>query len=92
MDPAYVTWPGFSSVVCTLLVFMTVTQAISWWLKVATRLPYPPGPKPKPLIGNMFDFPLVDYGMHYLRWGKEYKSKTSVCLSTKLLINRRFRR
>ncbi|KAF8890285.1 cytochrome P450 [Gymnopilus junonius] len=35
---------------------------------------YPPGPKPKPIIGNMFDFPETKGYEAYVQWGKKYKS------------------
>ncbi|KDR69747.1 hypothetical protein GALMADRAFT_128336 [Galerina marginata CBS 339.88] len=36
--------------------------------------PYPPGPKPKSLIGNMFDFPMSKAAQTYAEWGKKYNS------------------
>jgi len=38
--------------------------------------PYPPGPSPKPLIGNILDFPLVKVPETYLEWGKKYNSES----------------
>ncbi|KAH9475493.1 Cytochrome P450 monooxygenase COX2 [Psilocybe cubensis] len=38
------------------------------------RAPYPPGPKPLPLIGNMLDFPSSSLAQEYVEWGKKYKS------------------
>lgn len=40
-----------------------------------TRVAYPPGPNPKPIIGNAFDFPKYDAAMEYLNWGKKYNSQ-----------------
>ncbi|KAF8161644.1 cytochrome P450 [Crassisporium funariophilum] len=36
--------------------------------------PYPPGPKPKFVIGNMFDFPTTNAAASYIEWGKKYNS------------------
>jgi hypothetical protein len=37
--------------------------------------PYPPGPKPKPIIGNALDLPTIDLANVYVAWGKKYNSK-----------------
>jgi hypothetical protein len=37
--------------------------------------PYPPGPKPKPLIGNVLDLPTKDVPNVYIEWGKKYNSE-----------------
>ncbi|PPQ73041.1 hypothetical protein CVT26_014659 [Gymnopilus dilepis] len=39
-----------------------------------SNAPYPPGPKPKPLIGNALDFPTSRAPETYLEWGKKYQS------------------
>ena len=39
--------------------------------------PYPPGPKPKPIIGNIFDIPIKDIANIYIEWGKEYNSASN---------------
>ena len=36
--------------------------------------PYAPGPKPKPLIGNMLDMPSKDSAQVFIQWGKKYQS------------------
>ncbi|KDR69728.1 hypothetical protein GALMADRAFT_145141 [Galerina marginata CBS 339.88] len=36
--------------------------------------PYPPGPLPKPFIGNCFDVPQKNAHEGYMRWGEKYKS------------------
>lgn len=35
-------------------------------------LPFPPGPKPKILIGNFLDIPAVQPWIAYTNWGKHY--------------------
>ncbi|KIM42017.1 hypothetical protein M413DRAFT_410611 [Hebeloma cylindrosporum] len=40
----------------------------------AKQGPYPPGPNPKPFVGNFYDFHNVDRAMEYAKWGKRYHS------------------
>ena len=56
------------------------------------RAPYPPGPKPKPLIANLLDFPQVDAAQKYLEMSKAYNSAfyysiTSLCPGLLLYIS-----
>lgn len=36
--------------------------------------PYPPGPPPKPLIGNAYDIPFSKAAVRYMEWSKQYNS------------------
>ena len=48
--------------------------AIHQWNK-RRRFPYPPGPKPLPLIGNMLDLKAVtNHAPEYAAWSKKYNS------------------
>jgi hypothetical protein len=50
-------------------------------------LPLPPGPKPLPLIGNMFDFPKEKEWLVYHAWNERYGNVVYIeALGTKLLI------
>ncbi|KAJ6508628.1 cytochrome P450 [Mycena sanguinolenta] len=40
--------------------------------KAASRLPLPPGPKPRFLVGNLFDIPTKSAWITYTEWGKQY--------------------
>ena len=46
------------------------------------QLPYPPGPPPKPLIGNALDIPSKTPWITYRNWTKEFNS-TFVFLSAR---------
>lgn len=37
------------------------------------KLPYPRGPRPLPIIGNLLDFPLVKPQIIYKDWAKKYQ-------------------
>ena len=39
------------------------------------RLPYPPGPKAVPFIGNALDLPTQDAARVFAEWSKKFKSK-----------------
>ncbi|KZT25573.1 cytochrome P450 [Neolentinus lepideus HHB14362 ss-1] len=56
----------------SLLVFLTLVRR---WHKLASRrlgLPYPPGPKPLPVIGNLTDFDIENAIETYYQWSKQY--------------------
>ncbi len=38
------------------------------------QLPYPPGPKPKFLIGNALDIPSGESSRTFAEWGKKFNS------------------
>ncbi|KAF4620344.1 hypothetical protein D9613_001208 [Agrocybe pediades] len=49
-------------------------RKLAAFLRRRSSAPYPPGPIPKPLIGNVLDFPLVNAPEKYLEWGQKYNS------------------
>lgn len=54
------------------------------------NVPYPPGPKPKPVIGNALDIPTSNAHEVYLEWGKRYQSTSGIALCfTKLTVHDR---
>lgn len=44
----------------------------AWALRDRSRLPYPPGPKPLPVIGNLLDMPKEEDAETYYRWHHQY--------------------
>ncbi|KDQ22337.1 hypothetical protein PLEOSDRAFT_1050613 [Pleurotus ostreatus PC15] len=47
-------------------------------IKKPHRLPFPPGPRPLPLIANALDFPLARPWETYTRWGQQYGDITHI--------------
>ena len=41
-------------------------------IKNHSQLPYPPGPKGLPILGNVFDLPASDQWVTVQEWGKKY--------------------
>ena len=56
-----------SSLLTVLVVFALVSRK-------KPRLPYPPGPPPKPFIGNALDVPSDIPWIKYLEWSKRLNS------------------
>lgn len=60
------------------LTSVTLLFAIAWIAKRIisnhNRAPYPPGPKPWPIIGNTLDLPLTNATKTYAAWSQQYNS------------------
>ncbi|KAF7348420.1 hypothetical protein MSAN_01796300 [Mycena sanguinolenta] len=52
-------------------VLLAVAGLLRQW-KATSRLPFPPGPKPRFLVGNLFDIPTETPWITYTEWGKQY--------------------
>ena len=70
--------PEFSPASMSFLIFSITVFVVLLLGKYVTsrkqRRTYPPGPKPKPFIGNALDIPTTDLGNAYAAWGKKYNS------------------
>lgn len=51
------------------------------------KLPYPPGPKPLPLLGNIRDIPPVSPWIAYTEWGRTYGQFRGYIPSIRFLFN-----
>ncbi|PPQ87679.1 hypothetical protein CVT25_011446 [Psilocybe cyanescens] len=65
---------GSITMVYVFLAILGLKMFINFLARAKARTPYPPGPKPKPLVGNMFDFPVAKPALRYVDWGKKYNS------------------
>lgn len=45
---------------------------VRWWRKGASELPLPPGPSPRPVVGNLFDMSLQEMWLPATRWAKQF--------------------
>lgn len=55
-----------------LLVLAFLLATVLWKRTARSALPLPPGPKPLPLIGNMFDMPTKRIGPALRELGNKY--------------------
>ncbi|PPQ81783.1 hypothetical protein CVT25_013670 [Psilocybe cyanescens] len=63
-----------SSFVYFILAALALRKLADILSSKAKRAPYPPGPKPLPLIGNALDFPSEKFAQTYAEWGQKYNS------------------
>jgi hypothetical protein len=60
------------------LLFLALIRAIHDYLRRG-GLPYPPGPRPLPIVGNILDIPKDFSWLTYAQFSKKYG--TSLCFS-----------
>lgn len=60
-----------------LLVFIWKSFINNIW-KYSRRLPYPPGPKPLPIIGNLYDVPADPQWIGYHHLSQKYGERESL--------------
>ncbi|KAH9478398.1 Cytochrome P450 monooxygenase COX2 [Psilocybe cubensis] len=63
----------FSSISSFILLVWALRRLLNT-IASKKRRPYPPGPKPLPLIGNLFDLPISNAALVYTEWTKKYNS------------------
>ncbi|KAH9478384.1 Cytochrome P450 monooxygenase 208 [Psilocybe cubensis] len=62
-------------IICVLVLLWVLRKYTQFRDRTLSRAPYPPGPVPKPLIGNALDFPISFPALKYAEWGNIYKSQ-----------------
>jgi len=65
---------GLLSISFAVFFALLLRKYVASWKK---HLLYPPGPKPKPFIGNTLDIPTDDVPNVYIEWGKKYNSESN---------------
>jgi hypothetical protein len=63
------------SLVCLFLALLVLKQ----YFGTASRLPYPPGPKPLLILGNLLDVPPSSPWLVYTSWRRQYGMLDYVC-------------
>lgn len=61
-----------SAVIGLFVLTVLSTQFIKRCFSQLHSLPYPPGPKPRPFIGNARDIPTTKPWLTYANWAKQY--------------------
>ena len=56
----------------TGIVLLILALIILSWSSRRARPPLPPGPKGWPLIGNLLDIPMANFGATYTKWAQKY--------------------
>ena len=67
--------PSITPLLLITMVLATLQRLWSWVYRRKANpmsLPYPPGPKPLPLLGNLLDAPSSYYWLTYADWAKKY--------------------
>ncbi|KAF5385247.1 hypothetical protein D9615_001133 [Tricholomella constricta] len=55
-----------------LVIIVLVGVVARRWRMSSARYPYPPGPKPTPILGNARDIPTFKSWLTYSRWARQY--------------------
>ncbi|KAI0027033.1 cytochrome P450 [Vararia minispora EC-137] len=66
-----------------------LTFAVLGWQYLSSKrsaLPLPPGPKPLPIVGNIFDVPKSFAWVHYQRWTAKYGDVISLTVLGKVIV------
>ncbi|KAL0958951.1 hypothetical protein HGRIS_014263 [Hohenbuehelia grisea] len=58
--------------VCLVLILIILARVKNYLWTRTLELPYPPGPKPLPVIGNLKDLPRKDEVAVYSKWAAQY--------------------
>ncbi|KJA29517.1 hypothetical protein HYPSUDRAFT_33010 [Hypholoma sublateritium FD-334 SS-4] len=68
---------SFAIALLVVILLKTIAERLGSRLKNG---PYPPGPKPIPIIGNILDLQIKEPGPEYAEWSKKYQS--GICFAT----------
>ncbi|KAG7086368.1 hypothetical protein E1B28_002328 [Marasmius oreades] len=66
MSPTIPSWPFVTTTITLAIIFISLRA------KKRSKTPYPPGPRPRFFVGNLFDIPASHPWKIYREWGKIY--------------------
>jgi hypothetical protein len=71
---------GMPSLLLYGAIWTAVLLAI-YYRSSKSKLPFPPGPRKLPLVGNLFDMPPELEWKTYMRWSKQYSATCTPVVS-----------
>lgn len=84
-DTMYETVGKLSASIIPLLVLavsaLILRRIVDAWVANTNHGPFPPGPEPRFLVGNLYDLPSSDAAYTYAEWGRRYNCALKPLLS-----------
>ena len=73
-----------------LALLIYAVHPVGWPFSQKSKQHFPPGPPPRFLVGNWFDFPQRDDASQYMEWEKKYHS--ALMQTLRILLNLKIHR
>ncbi len=65
---------------------LVLSLAVSVYTNKSRKLPLPPGPRPLPFVGNLFNVPKERAFLGYSKWASDYGTFSATASAMKVLI------